>query len=359
MKHFVYLAILILISTSCSQRQPCYNITRVEKGDILNIESDVLATFRNTYQSGCQLGETALNRYGMPNYVRADQHGIVTLLERKVVFQYNTGIIALDWQGETIWEVNSRPYTSEVYGVFSYAIDDDRVVAYTRDPLMIREYDRLTGDSIQATLVERINEDYRSGCYPKMAIGENRLLFTSHFSTDNYKLYFMDFNYEWDWSAIRNAVSQGIDEVHALACNGDQIFVGGFNEADITICDEEGSIHNVLALGYSRVKAEKLYYGAENMYYRTRIIEDMHFRNDSLWVLVGTAAFQTDSSEIWIVNLNTNEASIIPFEYSVNSFTIFDNRLVFNRTRMHYFDSNDWNQLEIEEETELCVAHIQ
>jgi hypothetical protein len=344
-KFFSALLLILALTLACTQQTTEINASSVEIIHTLEPEWISIAAFKNTHQLGCELGSTDLNRYGLPYYLQADEHGIVALLRRTVAFQYNTGLVALDWEGNTIWEINSRPDNADVFGIFTLEICADSVIAYTRDPTIVRVFDRFTGDSINAHAVPIIVEDYRSGCFQKMAIGNSRIVFSSYFSTGNYKLFYFDLNYNYDSIATDNAFSQGVNNSHALASIGDRYFIGGFDNATVTMCNEFGDVLDKLSLGYERIKPERLYLGDEYLSLRTPI--------------VGTGAFSTDSSEIWIIDLENNHASVIPFSYSVSSFATFGDRMVINKTHIHYNDGDNWNQAIIEEETELCVALIE
>jgi len=347
-----------LLSSSCKQEQIAVQPIGIDICGVLHPEWKTVASFRNTHQPGCALNGMDITRYGMPYYLQADESGIVALLRRTASMEYNTGLLAMDWEGTTLWCTNNQAYNETVFGIFTINLCDNRVVTFTRDPLMIREFDRFSGDSLEVHAISSVTDDYRSGCFQNMTIGSSAVLFSSYFSVEKFKVFSFSRDYCLDSSSTEAFYANGIEDAHALTSQGDKYYIARFDDAVITICDKFGNSLEQISLNYERVKSPRLYLGNEYLYLRTPIIEQIQAVGDSLFVLVGTGAFATDSSEILIIDIEEREATTIPFPCTVNSFAVCGGKMVVSKTNITYGNAPNWEPVIVEEETELCVAYL-
>ncbi|MCK5133810.1 MAG: hypothetical protein KAR40_16875 [Candidatus Sabulitectum sp.] len=332
---------------SCSNNETCDFIVT----GYIHPEWTTIARFNNGMQLGCRRGDIPFFSYGRPTNISADSSGIVFMLYR-IGIEDGPGLAEYDWDGNPVWCVNNG---SNMGGISAICLKDTTVVACATDSDMrrIKIYDRRTGEILDTHEME-LSFSYDEGFFYDFKCLGNTYIGTLLFNEN--AIVFLDEDFEENTALTNNSCLTASDsELHALACSNGRIYAGTIrDESLVHVFDSEGTLLESFSFGYKRKKPILLM--SENVpLLAVMPVDDLQSQNDSLWVLLGTAVFPTDSSEIWIVDLNTREASVIPFSSAVTSFAVFDGRLVIAKTNIHLSDDFSKNTL-IDRETELCTA---
>lgn len=89
------------------------------------------------------------------------------------------------------------------------------------------------------------------------------------------------------------------------------------------------------------------------VYIENPVVEQLHYRSPSeLWVLYGSGAFLSDSSEIWRVDLRNRYCSFIGFSRNAETFAIANDKLAIA------FRPRDVDESTLDWDTEECYIQI-
>jgi hypothetical protein len=320
------------------------NLTQIGE---LELDWEIVAVNDNAMTPGSMYGDIGYYRYGRPENLVVWNGVMYLTLYRGGDLSMNTGICALDLDGNVIWSTNneSMPCNS----IDCICLTDSCLIAYGQDDIhQIREYSLASGELLSVIDVDFPTQTGALGrsCWD-IASWQGSIYGTALMNQPRILEYSSS-------GVLGNWTGEIGEEIYAICSTYDKLYVGATDRGVIYVFDENESIEDTLKLGLEAIKPI-LYVNAGRPLMYTFVIQDICVESGYLWVAIGNRAVLGNGGEIWKVNLETKEVHVVEVDYAIHSIAVYQDYLYMSATSIDYNEDN----VNIAEETCIYKADIQ